>query len=221
MADSLIRPIAVNVNTGALTYTGSLTTSEITDATLTAADLAAPILGGYLASGSYYVTAGQQSTATSIPSTNSLRVVPWFVPNSVTLSRIGAEITTAGDSGSKLRLGIYADSGAGYPGALVLDAGTIAGDSNTVQEITISQALTPGLYWLGGAAQVISVTGPTVRIVSGNITYPNISFGTSAPASNATTCGFLQASVSGALPGTFTASISVTTTAPRIFVKVA
>jgi hypothetical protein len=40
MADSLIRPIAVNVNTGDLTYSGSLTTSEITDGTLTSADIA-------------------------------------------------------------------------------------------------------------------------------------------------------------------------------------
>jgi hypothetical protein len=39
VADSLIRPIAVNVNTGALTYSGSLTTSEITDGTLTTSDI--------------------------------------------------------------------------------------------------------------------------------------------------------------------------------------
>jgi hypothetical protein len=39
MADSLIRPIAVNVNTGDLTYSGSLTTSEITDGTIASADL--------------------------------------------------------------------------------------------------------------------------------------------------------------------------------------
>jgi hypothetical protein len=41
VATSLVRPIAVNVNTGAVTYEGGITGSEITDASVGIADLSA------------------------------------------------------------------------------------------------------------------------------------------------------------------------------------
>jgi hypothetical protein len=53
MTTSLIRPIAVNVNTGDLTYSGSIDTAEITDATITVADMSPAALADrnlYLAS---------------------------------------------------------------------------------------------------------------------------------------------------------------------------
>jgi hypothetical protein len=46
MATTLIRPIAVNVNTGDLTYSGSIDTAEITDGTITVADMSAAALAG-------------------------------------------------------------------------------------------------------------------------------------------------------------------------------
>jgi hypothetical protein len=55
MATTLIRPIAVNVNSGDLTYSGSIDTAEITDATITVADMSPAALAGrnlYLAA--YY-----------------------------------------------------------------------------------------------------------------------------------------------------------------------
>lgn len=74
--------------------------------------------------------------------------------------RIGAEVTGAAAS-STITLGIYADDGEGSPGALLLDAGTIDGNSATAQEITISFVPEPGkTYHL--AALCIGGT-PTVR----------------------------------------------------------
>ena len=100
-----------------------------------------PFLGTYLKSGLYYHTLQPQSgTATATPTAGVLYVAPFFVPSAVTLIRIGAEVTTGGSAGAVVRLGIWSDTGSGYPGALVLDAGTIDGTSATVQEITISQA---------------------------------------------------------------------------------
>jgi hypothetical protein len=177
---------------------------------------------GSLASGQYYhpVSAGSSGTSSTLAN-GSLRVAPFFVPNSVTLSRIGAEITSAGDAGCKLRLGIYADDGTGYPGALVLDAGTIAGDSVAVQEITISQALSPGLYWIGGAVQLVTVTQPTVR-TTGTWTPPvSIRAGTTIPSAGASMIGYVHGSVSGALPSSFTATVAPAGSTPRTLIKVA
>jgi len=92
--------------------------------------------------------------------------MPVAIVQPITITRIGAEINAAGQAGSLLRLGIYNDSN-GIPGSLLLDAGTIAGDSAmSVQEITISQALSPGVYWFAAVVQAAASTQPTVYVVS-------------------------------------------------------
>ncbi len=186
-------------------------------------DLAAPAALGHLDSGYYYYCGGTNTATTSASSANgTLRLVPWLVPNAVTISKIGAEITSAGDAGSKLRIGIYSDTGTGYPGALLLDAGQIAGDSATVQEISISQLLPAGLYWVGAVVQSVVTTQPTIRCQNAPGWFNgNIRLGTSLPAANLSTYGFAQTGVTGALSGPFTSTITFTTIAPRILFKVA
>lgn len=172
--------------------------------------------------GQYLFTASPNVTGTSATlGVGTLRVVPWVVHAPITMTRIGGEITSAGEAGSKLRLGIWADNGSCYPGSLILDAGTIAGDSATVQEITISQSLARGLYWVGAAVQVVSVTQPTVRIINANWTGPvNLGATTSQPASNANIAGFLQTSVTGAFGASFTATAASAASVARVFVKI-
>lgn len=174
------------------------------------------------ATGHYFLTASPAGSSTSSTlGVGTLRLLPWIVHRAITIDRIGAEVTSAGDAGSKLRLGIYADNGNGYPGALVLDAGTIDGDSATVQSVTISQALSPGLYWVGGAVQVVSVTQPTVRTINTSWIPPvSLTLGTSAPSAAANTLGFSQGSVTGALPSAFTTSVSASGAIPRVHVRV-
>lgn len=170
-----------------------------------------------LRSGTYSFTSdGLPGTGTLTNGT--LRVHQWKVPNAVTLTRIGAEVTTVGDAACTVRLGIYADAG-GYPGALMVDAGTIAGDAVAVAEKTISTALAPGLYWIGAVAQGVATTGPTMRCTSTQAFGTNVGAFTSIPGANGSTLGYTISSVTGALPSTFTAGGTSTITIPRTFIK--
>ncbi|TAK32335.1 MAG: hypothetical protein EPO40_03130 [Myxococcaceae bacterium] len=175
-----------------------------------------------LLAASYFFTASPMAQTTATTGSGTLRLLPWVVRNPLTIVRLGAEVTVVGDAGSKYRLGIYADTGTCFPGALVLDAGQIAGDSATVQELTISQALQPGLYWVGGVAQSVTTTQPTMRTVGPSWTPPvPLSLGASIPGTGAQTFGFLQGSVTGALPANFTSTATISGTCPRLFVKAA
>lgn len=174
-------------------------------------------------SGAYYFTSSPHSASTSATQgVGTLRLVPWVVPSTVTITRIGAETTADGDAGSKFRLGIYLDNGSNYPGALLLDAGTIAGDGGAgVKEITLGtpQQLAAGLYWIGGAVQIVSTTQPTMRTVSGWYPPVPLVLGTSAPGAGASAVGVSQASVTGALPSSFSSTITSASSAARVHVK--
>lgn len=175
--------------------------------------------GGFTV-GDYYMTFQSTNTATQLLTLDRLLLQPWYLPENVTIDRLGAEVTSAGSAGSVVRLGIYADNGAGLPGSLVLDAGTIDGTSNTVQTITLdpTTSLTRGLYWWGCAAQVAACT---IRAHSGLYAGVPITFGTSAPTADLKNVSVYQSSVSGALPATFTKSGNTTTNTARLHFRVA
>jgi hypothetical protein len=104
-------------------------------------------------------------TATSPMGVGYIVAVPFSSPIAFTATKIGLNITGAGSAGSTVRLGIYNDDGAGHPGTLLLNAGTIDGTSATFQEITISQALKAGtVYWLA----LIVTTASCVSQTSAN-----------------------------------------------------
>lgn len=173
-----------------------------------------------LATGSYFYPLSPFGSGTNgALGVGSVRVAPWVVYTTISLSALAGEITTVGEAGSKLRLGIWADTGAHYPGALVVDAGQIAGDSATVQQLTVSVTLTPGVYWLGAAVQTVTTTQPTVRILNAvtDPTFP-ISAGTSLPAGGQAFVG-LQSSAAGAFT-TFPAGAAATNAVPRLIAKV-
>jgi hypothetical protein len=171
------------------------------------------------ASGRYYMCPNTNSLSTSAAlGNNTLRAVPFYVPNAVSVAKVGSEITIVGEAGSKLRLGIYADDGTGRPGALVVDAGQIAGDSATVQEITLGTPvpLGPGWYWAAACVQSAPTTQPTVRLAS-IMTAPT-DCGTTIPSAGLGTYGWGATSISGAFPSTLTPTSAISTAA-RIFVK--
>lgn len=172
--------------------------------------------------GQYTVPCGANTASTSSTLVaGTLRLAPWLVHRAITIDRIGAEITTIGDVGSLLRLGIYADNGNAHPGSLVLDAGTIAGDSATGQTLTISQALQPGLYWIGGVIQAATTTQPTVRVVGGSWVPPiPLPMGSSAPSAGTAYIGHSMTGVTGALPATFDTTVTGQITLPRVWVRV-
>lgn len=174
-----------------------------------------------LPSGVYFFPISGHSQATATPVTGQLNVAPWALPVAASLTRIGGAVTTIGDVGSKVRLGIYGDDGNGRPAALLLDAGTINGDSATVQELTISLTLPPGVYWLGGVNQVVTTTAPTLRTVNNTSTpTPVPIMSTTIPTSALAAPGYTASGITGALPSTTTWSLA--TVAPmRLFVKTA
>ncbi|MFH1662319.1 MAG: hypothetical protein ABH934_00100 [Chloroflexota bacterium] len=69
------------------------------------------------------------------------------VVRTMTFDRIATYIATLAD-GKTIRLGIYADDGNLYPGALALDAGTASVATTDTKAITIDKQLTKEFYWL-------------------------------------------------------------------------
>lgn len=88
---------------------------------------------------------------------------PFILQTQVTADRIAAEVTSAGAAGKVIRMGIYNADFDWQPTTLVVDGGTIAADSATVQTVTISQVLVPGRYLLA----LNSNGTPTVRSIQG------------------------------------------------------
>jgi hypothetical protein len=102
---------------------------------------------------------------TTQPNGAELRVTPIVIRETMTIDRIGVEVTTVGSAGSVTRLGVWRDNN-GVPGLLLLDAGTVDSTTTGLREITISQLLTPGIYWLGACSQGSPTTQPTYRTAS-------------------------------------------------------
>lgn len=171
------------------------------------------------ASGTYLMPQAASTTGTF--GNNTLRVWPWFCPLPLSIARIGAEITGAGEAGSKFRPAVMGDN-AGGPGALLLDPGQINGDSATVQEIILgSPFLLPrGWCWLGGAIQSAPTTQPTLRTIATQSPMHGylIAGSTSIPSAGTQFNGVSIGSVSGALPATG-AGATPNSTMPRIFFK--
>ena len=143
----------------------------------------------------------------------AMRLLPFVVPTAMTYDRIGAQVDTSGASGV-VRLGIYNSDANNRPSALVLDAGTIDASSTGYKEITISQTLSAGLYWVTAVSQVTSsvavrtcgTAGSSVVNVpgtTGTLVAPPNSFLHTTSAG-----GTSAATVSGALPSTVTPGFS-------------
>lgn len=170
--------------------------------------------------GQYIRLASTSGNTTTTLGNGSLRVFPVFLQRAQAFDRLGAEVTGAGEAGSTYRIGVYADNGNRYPGALILDAGTIDGTSATLQEITVSLTLSAGLYWFGGVTQNAPSSQPTLRAVA-SWTMPAItSIGTTSANTN-DSFGQFQSGVAGALPSTFTSTVSLSGSTPRLFARTA
>lgn len=190
------------------------------DAAAARATLGAALALPNAVAGQYIYTCSPGVTASTQLANQTLRLYPWVVEKTMTIDRIGFEIATAGQAASKYRVGIYSDDGNCYPGALLLDAGQGAADVATTVPLTVSATvLQPGLYWIGGVPQSAATTAPFLRCAS-NWTPPvNPGQGTSPPVS--AFFGFSEASVTGALPSTFTTTRTIIASIPRIFVRTA
>lgn len=171
---------------------------------------------GRFKSGLYYAN-GDLTTAAA-PTLNVLAVSPsLFVHKTTTFNELVMNVTVAAAT-SVFRMGIYQDDGGGYPGALVADFGTVDCSTTGLKTLTISQQLTPDVYWIGGVMQTASAT----ITMTGPFLNHKIQVGTSSVSAGPNNNYYAQTSVTGALPSTFTSTVTPgSTTMPRIWIKAA
>lgn len=162
--------------------------------------------------------AGSQGSSTTV-SVNTQIASPIYVPSSTTADRICLQVNTAAAT-ALWRLGVYADSGSMYPGALMLDAGTIDASTTGVKEITPGAALTlpAGVYWVAAKCETAhaaarGTSGPVWGVVPG---------GNSS--SNDVAAGYVSTNASAGLSTTWpawgVAGTGTVPTAPRVGIRV-
>jgi hypothetical protein len=147
-----------------------------------------------------------------------LWAVPLEIPHACTMLRIGAWVGTQGTAGALLRFGVYADSGDGYPGALLADGGTVSAETGGWKEVTITLPLTRGHYWPAQVTQGAAGTRPITHRVANHTTFrvrgsngtASFSEASDAPSSGNLSGGGYRttATVTGALPATYVPSDS-------------
>jgi hypothetical protein len=149
--------------------------------------------------------------------TATLYAYPIYIPNQITIATFNIGVTT-GQTGGACHVGIYADTGAGYPGALVYDTGAISGLTSTTvvtNTPTTGPTLQAGWYWI---ASIFTASGtfPSVTAATSNYgTSLNAQLGSDTAAHLLATSGQAATGISvagtyGALPSTFTASATLT-----------
>lgn len=99
---------------------------------------------------------------TAIPANGQADWIPILLGAGSVNSLMG-EITTAGETGSLIRYGLYTDS-TGIPGTLVVDGGTVVASSSGFKTVTFTPVtITAGLYWTVAYYTDAVTTRPTVR----------------------------------------------------------
>lgn len=184
--------------TGGTPGAGTVGTTQLADGGVTPAKQSMAAPAPRYKTGAYYFP--QAGRTTNANGASTMTAVPFWVGKTQAFDRIGCAVTTL-DAAASIRLGIYADTGEGLPGALVVDAGTVSGAAVAAVEATISQTLAPGWYWL---AAVNQGGNPTTRCIS--IVAP-LAIGASTVAEatqSQPVTGVNMTGVTGALPGTFT-----------------
>ncbi len=138
------------------------------------------------------------------------------------LDRIEITVGTAASAGGLFRLGLYLDTGDAFPGALLLDAGTVATDTAGDKEIIISQAVPAGVLWLAGVPQGAPATLAIVRRLStiNGMGSPIVgNSGAGLGFSNAN--GYLTSGQAGALPDPFPVGAGGATLTANVKVRIA
>lgn len=135
--------------------------------------------------------------------------IPFLVNKTNTFDRIAIATAAAYVGTGSVRLGIYNnDITTGKPTTVVLDAGTVATTTaSTISQITISQSLTAGTYWLAFNMQTAAATPSFIGAVlttASPLNYMVSTTGTPTASAGA----WLQASVTGAFAtaGTLTSA---------------
>ena len=172
-----------------------------------------------MVTGRFYGVTNGSTQAAVLTVASTLYAYPVYIPNQITVATLNIGCTT-GQTAGACHVGIYADNGAGYPGALVYDTGAVSGLTTTVVVTkTPSAATAPtlqaGWYWFASSffasGTYPSVTGTTA--IYGSSLNAQLGSDTAAHAltvSGEAATGISVATTYGALPATFTAAATVT-----------
>lgn len=165
----------------------------------------------------YYYTPSSVSISTGAFAQGQTRATPLFCRVGQAFDRMAVEVTSAGEAGSVVRLGIYGSSGGIPSGTPLLDAGTVAGDGATgVKEVTISFVATEPVLWLTAVNQLCPATPATLRSYNGMT--PGVGFSSTPSAGQVVTC--YQASLQTGALGAF-GTPSTQNAAPRVWLRAA
>lgn len=175
----------------------------------------APIGSG---SAEYYIAPARRVTVT--PPRGELHLTPVWLTSGCTIDRIGVEVVSAGAAGAVARMGMYADSGGGFPSTLIVDGGTVTTTvSGVVEQVTVSVAIAAdGLYWLAVVCQVASGT-PQLRGCDMIGVLPHRCDVTVPLAAVASQAGYGYSGITGALPATLTQPPTSIAAATSAFVQ--
>jgi hypothetical protein len=137
--------------------------------------------------------------------------IPIFIPETTTLDRIAIQ-TGSGFSGTAtMRLGIYNNTN-GLPSTVVVDGGTVSCTAaSTIYEVTISQSLATGFYWLAMCQQGTAPTTGSYLGMGPSTTNLNAYIAAVAAPNGNSTLGWLQSSVTGAFATATSLSVATTT----------
>lgn len=142
-------------------------------------------------------------------------LVPFWLPVAKAVDRIMVNVTVAGAAATVARLGIYGVDVSTYePGALLLDAGTVATDTTGAKEATVSYTLAAGLFY---AAVWCSGTPTLTTIASGN----RPAVGNSSANGSPNPAFIKDGAYSGGLPNPAGTGLSSQSSCPQIQLRLA
>ena len=148
-------------------------------------------------------------TATVVAAT--MYALPLLISKTTTIDSVQINVTTLG-AASSVNVGVYADNGNMYPGALIQDFGNQATATTGIKTFVTGVPITllPGLYWL------VFLCSATAPIVTGwtALSLPPILGISSALTGVALGLGWSVAQAAGPLPSTFTAGGAVVVAVP-------
>lgn len=103
--------------------------------------------------GQWYTAQGNPVGTANGLTYETLYYVPVWMPAG-TVQTLACRNTVAGATGQVVRMGMYGSvATTGFPGALLVDAGTVAATVAGTKEFAVSVAVEPGLYYIAGVIQ--------------------------------------------------------------------
>jgi len=221
------RTLAVSAGSTSAAGVLQLTDSTSSTSTTTAATANAVKTAYDLANNKTFIIKTQSSTYVRTPSvgigsvaatTNRTYYQPIYIDGSISVDRIAVYTTGTYAGTSSVRLGIYNhDITTGRPSTVLLDAGTVSvTTASTYFQITISQSLSSGYYWLAMNQQSTPTNSSYFGAQGSTGGFNMFMQSTSAPGGNLNQ-GYQQDSVTGAFATA--SSLSLSTAYPYAWVR--